>query len=315
LNGSPKILHILWNNGYDIFDRTVLMLYYWILGKTIVLTAHNINGGRRDGTDTALNRLTLKFQYRLCDHIFVHTEQMKVELIDSFGVTADVVTVIPFGINNSVPDTALTAIEAKQLLGIGCTERTLLFFGNIAPYKGLEYLIEAFQMVSSEGEVYRLIVAGRRKPGFADYWDAISGTIRHDHRTLLKIEFIPDAETEVYFKAADVLVLPYTTVFQSGVLFLGYSFGLPALVADAGSLKEEIVEGENGFVFTARDSADLARAIKRYFASDLFRTLDARRSTIKDRAAGAHSWDTVARLTRRGYASALPVASLESSRT
>ena len=66
-------------------------------------------------------------------------------------------------------------------------------------------------------------------------------------------EFIPDEETEIYFKAADVLVLPYRHIYQSGVLFLGYSFGLPVLAADVGSLKDEIVEGKTGFVFRPED--------------------------------------------------------------
>src|ERR1700733_7765085 len=70
----PKILHILWNNKFEYFDRTLLMLYYRVLGKKIVLTAHNVNAGRRDSTDTRLNRLTLRIQYGLADHVFVHTE-------------------------------------------------------------------------------------------------------------------------------------------------------------------------------------------------------------------------------------------------
>ena len=87
-----------------------------------------------------------------------------------------------------------------------------------------------------------------------------------------RIEYIPDEETELFFKAADVLILPYTHVFQSGVLFLGYSFGLPAIAADVGNLKEEIIEGETGFVFKPQDSSDLAKTI-RYFNSELFRNL------------------------------------------
>ena len=54
-------------------------------------------------------------------------------------------------------------------------------------------------------------------------------------RVIERIEYVPDEETELYFKAADVLVLPYTRVFQSGVIFLGYSFGLPAIAADVGN--------------------------------------------------------------------------------
>ena len=83
---KPRIFHILWNNKFEFFDRTLLMLYYRLLGKRIVLTLHNVNAGRRDSKDTRLNRLTLRIQYRLADHIFVHTEKMKLELIEEFGV-------------------------------------------------------------------------------------------------------------------------------------------------------------------------------------------------------------------------------------
>src|SRR5713226_7558450 len=62
---KPKIFHILWNNKFETLDRTLLMLYYRFLGKNIVLTAHNVNAGRRDSKDTPLNRLTLRIQYRL----------------------------------------------------------------------------------------------------------------------------------------------------------------------------------------------------------------------------------------------------------
>src|SRR5579862_4418332 len=74
---KPKVLHILWNNKVELFDRTILMLYYRLVGKRIALTAHNVNQARRDRNDSWLNRTTLRVQYRLCDHIFVHTQKMK----------------------------------------------------------------------------------------------------------------------------------------------------------------------------------------------------------------------------------------------
>ena len=55
-------------------------------------------------------------------------------------------------------------------------------------------------------------------------------------------------------------MLPYRHIYQSGVLFSGYSFGLPVLAADVGSLKDEIVEGKTGFVFQPEDPVDLAKA-------------------------------------------------------
>ena len=114
---KPRVFHILWNNKFETFDRTLLMLYYRFLGKRIVLTAHNVNAGRRDSKDTLLNRLTLRIQYRLADHIFVHTEQMKRELVQEFGVQVARVTVIPFGINNAVPNTRLTPSRGQAATG------------------------------------------------------------------------------------------------------------------------------------------------------------------------------------------------------
>lgn len=266
-----------------------------------------MNAGRRDSSDSSLNRISLRAQYRLADHTFVHTEKMKSELLEEFGVQGSRVTVIPFGINNSVPNTNLTPIEAKRRLGISDAEKTILFFGNIAPYKGLEYLVEAFQRLVAGHDDYRLIIAGRPK-NCETYWTTLREAIRSNAlggRVLLREDYIPDDETEVYFKAADVLALPYRHIYQSGVLFLGYSFGLPVLAADVGSLKDDIVEGKNGFVFKPEDSVDLARTIEQYFASDLYADLDARRQEIKDNAKERHSWDVVGRMTMSVYAGLL----------
>src|SRR5262249_27688583 len=145
-NANPKLFHILWNNKFQLFDCTVLMLYYRVLGKKIVFTAHNVNAGKRDENDSWLNRMSLKIQYGLCDHVFVHTEGMKAEMRSEFAIPENKVSVIPFGINNTVPNTSLSRAEAKRQLGISKDDKALLFFGNIAPYKGLEYLIAAFDM-------------------------------------------------------------------------------------------------------------------------------------------------------------------------
>lgn len=304
----PKILHILWNNKFQLFDRTLLMLYYRILGKKIVITAHNVNAGRRDAKDSRLNRLSLEMQYRLASHIFVHTIKMKDELLERFHVDETAVTIIPYGINNAVPDTDLTPAEARRRLGIRNGERTLLFFGGIKPYKGLEYLIAAFQKIAATQKDYRLIIAGEQKKSSEEYWSAIQQTISRSfspEQVVQKIQFIPDGETELYFKAADVAVLPYTDIFQSGVLFLAYSFGLPAIATDVGSFREDIVEGRTGLVCRPRDPDDLAMAILKYFDSDLFTDLEHRRREIRDYAISKHSWNVVGDLTQKVYSSLL----------
>jgi D-inositol-3-phosphate glycosyltransferase len=304
LTAKSKIFHLLWNNKFPFFDRTVLMLFYKLLGKKVVFTAHNVNAGKRDGNDSWHNQLGLKVQYHLADHIFVHTEKMKAELLEEYGVAADAVTVIPFGINNSIPDTSLTPLEARRRLGISSDEKVILFFGAIRPYKGLEHLVAAFQKVALKDQAYRLIVAGESKKGSEQYWDDIKKAIENDPshaQVLQKIEFVPDAETEIYFKAADVTVLPYTEVFQSGVLFLAYSFGLPVIASDVGSFRDDIIPGQTGFLSRSCDPSDLCTALETYFASDLFKQLERRRQKIREFANMRNSWNVVAEMTTKVY--------------
>lgn len=303
----PQIFHILWNNKFEVFDRTLLILYYKLLGKKVVFTAHNVNARKRDGSDSWLNRFSLRIQYRLMDHILVHTKRMKAELVADFRISEEKVTVIPFGINNTVPNTALSAAEAKRLLGISSSDKMLLCYGQIAPYKGLEYLVAAFAELLKRDRSYRLIIAGKPKWNEV-YWKGIEQLIKDNgvrDRVIQRIEHVPDEETELYFKAADVLVLSYTRVFQSGVIFLGYSFGLPVIAADVGSLPEEIVQGETGFVFKPGDSSDLALKIEQYFRSDIFRNLETRRAEIKKYANERYSWSKVAAIATAIYSDLL----------
>ena len=298
---QTKIFHILWNNKVHYFDRTILMLYYKFMGKKVVFTAHNVNAGQRDGRDSLLNRLTLRMQYKLADHIFVHTDKMRDELLNGFGVSPDSITVIPFGVNNSVPDTNLTYSQARQRLGIEKGMRTILFFGAVRQYKGLEYLVDAFRQLKPGNHC--LLIAGEPKKGTEQYVRDIQQVIRDsgiDGRVIQKLQFIPDEETELYFKAADVCALPYTDIFQSGVLFLSYSFGLPVIATDVGSFPED-VDGETGLLCRARDAGDLARALGEYFEGDLYRGLADRRQVIRERARSRNSWDVVGKVTSEVY--------------
>jgi D-inositol-3-phosphate glycosyltransferase len=301
---KARIFHILWNNKFELIDRIGLMLYYRLLGKKIVLTAHNVNAAKRDGRDSLLNWLSLKFQYTMSDHIFVHTEKMKEELRTDFGLPESKMSVIPFGINNTIPTSQMTVLEARKRLGVPAGENTALFFGQIAPYKGLEYLIAAMVELTKRGAAPRLIIAGKVKRGLEGYWDDIQREINRTGirgRVIERIEFIPDSEVELYFKAADVVIIPYANIFQSGVPFLAYSFGLPLIVTDVGSLREDIVDGKTGLICKPRDPIDLAEKIETYFTSDLYRRLESRRLEIKNFANEKYSWTRVGEITRGVY--------------
>lgn len=302
-SAKPKIFHILWNNKFEYFDRTLLMLWYRLCGRRIVFTAHNVNRSKRDRKDSFLNRATLRVQYRLSNHIFVHTEKMKTELLHDFGITEESVTVIPFGINNAVPVTFLTVRDAKRKLGLAQNEKAILFFGRIKRYKGLDVLVSAFRQLADRHPDYRLIIAGRAHDS-EEYWESIRASMTDEvksGRIVVEARYIPDEDTETYFKAADVLVLPYREIFQSGVMFLSHSFGLPVLASDVGSLKDEIVEGETGFVFQPENPVALADAIERYFSSDLYSNLERHRGSIREFANEQHSWSVVSNRTLNVY--------------
>jgi glycosyltransferase involved in cell wall biosynthesis len=140
--------------------------------------------------------------------------------------------------------------------------------------------------------------------GYEKYFKEIQQTINDSDiqdRIVGRLDFIPDEQIEVYFKAADALVLPYKNISQSGVLFLAYGFGIPVIAANVGSFREDIIEGRTGFLYRPGDTGDLAKAIETYFGSDLYKGLDQRRREIKDFMRARHSWDVVGELTRDVY--------------
>jgi glycosyltransferase involved in cell wall biosynthesis len=302
---SAGIVHILWNYKFAAFDRTFLLVYYKVLGKQVVFTAHNVNAAERDGSDSLLNRLSLRIQYRLVDHIFVHTEKMKHELVEMFGVREKKITVIPFGMYDMVPQSTLTSAEAKRRLGVCSSDRTILFFGRITPYKGIDLLVDAFGRIARQDKSYHLVIAGEPMKESEQQWADLRQVIEQSpisDQFLQHTRFIGDEEIELYFKAADVLILPYTQIFQSGVLFMAYSFGLPVIATDVGSFSRDIIEGVTGFVCKSGDPVDLAQTIEMYFSSELFRMLDEQRTGIRKFIYETHSWDVAAGKTSSVYA-------------
>jgi glycosyltransferase involved in cell wall biosynthesis len=305
IGSSAPIFHILWSYKFTLFDRTLLLVFYKLLGKQLVFTAHNVNAGARDGADSFFNRTSLRIQYRLMDRIFVHTQKMKDQLIETFGAREEQIAIIPFGTYDMVPQSSMTSSEAKQRLGLRESDRTILFFGRITPYKGIDQLVDAFMRIAPRDERYRLVIAGEAMKEGEQQWQQVEREIAQSpirEHIIQHVRYIKDTEIELYFKGADVLVLPYTEIFQSGVLFMAYSFGLPVIATDVGSFGRDIMEGTTGFVCRPGDPEDLARVIERYFASELFLTIDEQRDKIKDLIQASHSWEIAAGKTGDVYA-------------
>lgn len=156
-------------------------------------------------------------------------------------------------------------IKAKQTLGIHPEKKTLLFFGFIRDYKGLDLLIEAFNQLD---ESYQLIIAGECYGSFDKYSKMIEQSPRrtdiHAHN-----QYISDDQVAAYFCASDVCVLPYRSATQSGISAISHYFYLPQIVTDVGGLKETIRVGVNGLVAEQAQADAIANAIRTYFESNL----------------------------------------------
>lgn len=305
---DSELFHIQWLNKFIYFDRTLLNIFYKMLGKKIVLTAHNINAAERDARDNLINRLTLKSMYNLVDNIIVHTNKMKYQLVDDFNINGKKISVIPHGILDIVPKTKLTRKQARKKLGLEDFEKILLFFGIITPYKGLEYLLLALAILIEKQSHFKLIIAGKVGKNHEEYWRKMLKLIYKynlEEYIIKRIEYIPDEDVEIFFKASDVSILPYTQIFQSGVLFLALNFGLPTIASDVGSLKEFIIEDKAGFVCRREDPEDLAAKICGYFKSELFRNLDENRNRITNYAIERYSWEKIGEKTHAVYKSVL----------
>jgi len=300
---NSKILHIQWLNKFFFFDCTLLNIYYKLMGKKIVYTAHNINQSKRDNKDNLFNRLTLKFLYNIVDHIIVHNGRMKRELAGDFKISDDKISVNRIGLNMKVPKTGMTQIEARKLLNIPESKKLILFFGGINEYKGVDILIESFSKSIIERDDLLLLIAGQSRND--EYVMKLKQMIKKfnlGEKCISHFQFIPENEVEKYFMAADCLALPYRAIFQSGLHVLSYAYGLPVIATDVGSFRDEdVLEGETGFICNPEDINDLKDTILKYFDSILYKNLEGKRKQIIGWATSTYSWDEIALKTFEIY--------------
>ena len=122
---------------------------------------------------------------------------------------------------------------------------------------------------------------------------------------LFRLQFIPVDEVELYFAAADCLVLPYRRIYQSGVIFLAYRFGLPIIATDVGSFHEDIIDGVTGFICKPDDAENMAEKLRKYFDGNLFHQREQTRKRIIEFTEQKYSWSNIGRQTYEVYARVL----------
>lgn len=263
-------------------------------GVGLVYTAHNPRprSGRNGRLDLA--------RYRQADAIIVLSTQGTRDLVDD-GVPEDKILHIPHGNYLHFCDAGeLSPEDARRLLGLSSEARTILFFGAIAPYKGLDILIDAFALQVQRDPSVRLIIAGQPSESMTPYLQAIARK-NVERNVLLDLRWIPFEEMAKYFLAADVVVFPYRQAYQSGVLQLAYGFGRPVVVTDVGELGVTVAEEGTGMVARAVTGQDLADAIDRVLESrDKAERMGCRGRRL---AETKYSWEAIAQRCLDVYAS------------
>ncbi len=148
---------------------------------------------------------------------------------------------------------------ARRELGI-TTRNVVLFFGYIRPYKGLDNLVRAFGRVLAAHPDTTLLIVGECYQDRRIYDDLIKEQ-GIEGRTLFVCRYVANEEIEPYFKAADVVCLPYHTASQSGIVMMAYGFRRPVVTTNVGGLPEFVREGETGLMVPPGDPDALARGI------------------------------------------------------
>ena len=182
----------------------------------------------------------------------------------------------------------LSREQAASSLGIDPSLKTLLFFGLIRKYKGLDILLEAFRGLPDD---YQLVIAGEPYGPF-DKYQAIIDSLPGKDRVHVFPDYVRDSEVKRFFSVADVTVLPYRSATQSGISSVSYHFEVPMIVTDVGGLKGTIGDRGTGLVAPLAEPESIRKEILSYFADGSVRErcIEAIRQE-KERL----SWDRFAR--------------------
>ncbi|NML29118.1 glycosyltransferase family 4 protein [Zoogloea dura] len=268
------------------------------LGFSVVVTVHDVESFSGDSS-AGLARKTLE----LASGVIVHNQISASEVVEKIGVSSGRLYVIPHG--NYLPyiDGSVGRQGARSILGIPLDKKVSLFFGQIKEVKGLDLLLAGFKDVVSRNANVLLVIAGKVwKDDFGKYSALIEKYGLSDF-VKLDIRYIPDEEAALFYRAADLVVLPYRRIYQSGVLLMAMSYGRAVLVSDLPGMTEVVSDEVSGFVFKAGDSASLTDAMHKALVDDSLRESVAEQGLSLMRE--SFDWDGIGLRTVEVYRNAI----------
>lgn len=240
---------------------------YYILSKCfrhikILFICHNVFPHERFPLDRKLTRMVLKQGNCYIVQSKQDEEDLKMILKDPVYEKTVHPTYNAFKYEN------MTKEHARELLKIKPEDKVLLFFGFVREYKGLKHLIKAMPAIREKIPDVKLLIVGDFGEDKQTYLELID---ENRVRTVIDIcdGYIPDKEVEKYFAASDLVVLPYESATQSGIVQIAYGFEKPVIVTDVGGLPDVVTNGKTGYVVEAKRPEKLAEAVIRYYEEEM----------------------------------------------
>jgi len=233
------LIHI--NGQHGVLPQLQLLL----LGKRIVYTIHDFVGHSSEKSWSA--ELMNKIMLFIGRKIIVQNKQTYSEIAEKYKRVKNKVHFIPFGV-----------LEIYKLFGcknIAERKNTILFFGRISPYKGVEYLIEAAKIARKKITNLKVVIAGSGQL----YFDI--SDIKHNSTFQIINRYIPNSELAQLIQESSIVVCPYTDATQSGVVMTAYAFNKPVIATKVGGLAEAVSHNITGKLVLPKDPKSLSKAI------------------------------------------------------
>jgi glycosyltransferase involved in cell wall biosynthesis len=259
----PDAVVFQWWTGSVLHTYLALALFARLLGTRVIVEFHEV-------LDTAEQRIPLarvwvrllgRPFFGLADAFVIHSEADREPISERYGIGNRPCVAIPHGpIDHFASDEHTPSLPLRDPPP-GITN--LLFFGIIRPYKGLEDLVEAFELLDDDEVMhYWLTVVGETWEG----WDLpirLIESSRHRSRITLVNRFVEDDEVTAYFAGADAAVLPYHRSSASSPASVAMANGLPLVLTAVGGLPEAVADYEGAILVPPRDPHALRDAIRR----------------------------------------------------
>ena len=228
-------------------------------GIRVAILVDNLIPHERSFIDKFMARLVLTHT----DHIFTMSRSVSRDVSD---LKPEVRMTTLFHPLYEIYQARYSKEEAREKLGL--EDRPIaLFFGLIRPYKGLDILIKALGQLKDQLPDLRTYILGEAYEDEQQYRDLIQEQ-GLGSQTIFRNEFIADDELPLYFAACDVLILPYRTATQSGIIGIAFQMDRPVIATQVGGLGEYVQEGVTGYLTTPEDPKALSETILKFYRGD-----------------------------------------------